>query len=252
VVNYSAEVIDLGGSRCVLSVCEDITERKRAEEELRRLSGQLLRMQDEERRKIARDLHDTTGQDLVALATTLSQLHGMLPSSSRKWRKLISQCKAVADRCLNEVRTLSYILHPPMLDEAGLEDAVRHFADGFAERTGIKVELEVSPQFGRLSQDRELSLFRVVQESLTNIQRHSGSFTAKIALIRDPENIILRVSDTGRGIPASKRKQTRSNPLVAGVGISSMEERVKQIGGSLDIESSSTGTSVRVKLSTHE
>jgi len=231
---------------CVL---QDITERKRADEELRRLSGHILRLQDQERRKIARDLHDSTGQDLVALATTLSQLHESIPTSRRKWRRLISGCQLVADRCLTEVRTLSYILHPPMLDEAGLEDGVRHFADGFAERTGIKVDLEISPEFGRLPEDTELSLFRVVQESLTNIQRHSGSFTAKIELIREPERILLRVIDNGRGFPANKRNGT--DPLVTGVGISSMKERVKLIGGQLDIESNGKGTAVQVAIPTH-
>ncbi len=121
----------------VAGTCRDITEAVRAEEELRRLSGQLLRLQDEERRSIARDLHDSTGQNLVALATILSQLHASIPSSSRKLRKLASQCQELADRCIREVRTLSYILHPPMLDEAGLEDAIRHYVDGFSERTGI-------------------------------------------------------------------------------------------------------------------
>jgi len=236
----------------IVCVLQDITERKRAEEELRQLSGQLLRLQDQERRKIARDLHDTTGQDLVALATTLSQLHESIPGSKRKWRKLISGCQLVTDRCLNEVRTLSYILHPPMLDEAGLEDGVRHFADGFAERTGIKVDLEISPEFGRLPEGMELSLFRVVQESLTNIQRHSGSFTARIQLIRDPEKILLRISDSGRGIPACKRKDNGANLVMPGVGISSMEERVKLIGGQLEIESSDRGTSVLVAIPTHD
>src|SRR6202043_1413473 len=137
----------------------DIEDRKRAEDELRRLSGRLLQLQDEERRKIARDLHDSTGQDLVALAMTLRQLHASLPLSSRKLRKLVSGCQAVADQCIREVRTVSYLLHPPMLDEAGLEDAIRHYVDGFAKRSGIQVELEVSPRFGRISQNIELTLF---------------------------------------------------------------------------------------------
>jgi signal transduction histidine kinase len=120
-------------------VVRDITERKRAEKELQRLSGRLLVLQDEERRSIARESHDSTGQDLVALATTLSQLRSSLPSSNRKWRKLVSECQAVAHQCIREVRTISYLLHPPMLDEAGLEDAIRHYLDGFAKRSGIQV-----------------------------------------------------------------------------------------------------------------
>jgi PAS domain S-box-containing protein len=251
VVNYSAEVIQLGGRGCLLSVCEDITKRKRADEELRRLSRQLLRLQDEERRKIARDLHDTTGQDLVALATNLSQLHETIPSSCRKGRKIAAQCQAVAERSLREVRTLSYILHPPMLDEAGLEDAIRHFAEGFGERTGIEVQLDVSPNFGRLPQEVELGLFRVVQESLINIQRHSGSYTAQIQLERNSDQVSLRIGDTGRGISASKQRQSGAHPLPLGVGIPSMEERVKQVGGKLQIESGNHGTLVAVTVLLH-
>jgi len=236
----------------VVCVLQDISDRKRAEAELRRLSGQLLHSQDEERRKIARDLHDTTGQDLVALATTLSQLRDAIPSTNRTWRKLASQCQAIAERSLREVRTLSYLLHPPMLDASGLEDAIRHFVDGFGRRTGIEVDLEISPHFGRLPEDLEMGLFRVVQESLTNIQRHSGSFTAKLQLTRNPGRIFLEVSDTGRGICASDAEHDGTHYLPKGVGIPSMEERVKQIGGRLEIASSNNGTSVRVAVPCHD
>ncbi len=236
----------------VAGTCRDITERVRAEEELQRLSGQLLRLQDEERRRIARDLHDSTGQNVVALATTLSQLHASMPSSSRKLRKVVSQCQALADQCVCEVRTLSYLLHPPMLDEAGLEDAIRHYADGFAERTGIEVQLQVSPRFGRMTADVEMALFRVVQESLTNIQRHSGSLLAKIRIDRSAEKTTLEVCDKGSGIPGDQRKRNGDLPVRLGVGIASMHERVKLIGGHLDIESSSCGTTVRVTIPIHE
>jgi PAS domain S-box-containing protein len=232
----------------VAGTCRDVTERVRAEEELRRLSGQLLRLQDEERRRIARDLHDSTGQDLVALATTLSQLHASIPSSSRKLRKLASQCQSLADQCIRDVRTLSYLLHPPMLDEAGLEDAIRHYARGFTERTGIEVELEISPGLGRMKPGVELALFRVVQESLTNIQRHSGSSKAKIRIEHGPGKFTLEISDKGSGISGSQRKRNGKMPFGVGVGIPSMHERVALIGGQLDIESSSSGTTVRVKI----
>jgi signal transduction histidine kinase len=144
------------------------------------------------------------------------------------------------------------LLHPPILDEAGLEDAVRHFTDGFGKRTGIEMEVEVSPRFGRLPEGIELGLFRVIQESLVNIQRHSGSFTAKIVLSRYAENIVLEVSDTGRGISASHRKKNGTVPLAVGVGIPSMEERVKQLGGQLSIDSSSRGTTVSVTVPLHD
>jgi PAS domain S-box-containing protein len=232
----------------VAGTCRDITERVRAEEELQRLSGQLLRLQDEERRRIARDLHDSTGQDLVALATTLSQLHVSIPSSSRKLRKLASQCQGLADQCIREVRTLSYLLHPPMLDEAGLEDAIRHYAGGFTERTGIEVELEISPRLGRMKPDTEMALFRVVQESLTNIQRHSGSRKAKIQIERSQGTITMEISDNGGGMPGNLWRQNGKLSFGLGVGIPSMHERVKLIGGQLDIESGNSGTTVRVTI----
>jgi PAS domain S-box-containing protein len=236
----------------VAGTCRDITEAVRAEEELRRLSGQLLRLQDEERRRIARDLHDSTGQDLVALATTLSQLQASIPSSSRKLRKLTSECQALADRCVRDVRTLSYLLHPPMLDEAGLEDAICHYVDGFTGRTGIKVALAISPHFGRMTPDVEMALFRVVQESLTNIHRHSGSSQAKIRIERDPGKITLEISDKGSGIPGNLGRQNGKLSFGLGVGIPSMQERVKLIGGQLDIESNSNGTAVRVTIPTDD
>lgn len=251
IVDYSAEVIEIAGDRRLLSVCEDITQRKAAENELRRVSGQLLRLQDEERRKIARDLHDSTGQDLVALTTTLNQLRSSIPATNRKLRKLLQQCEVVSDRSLREIRTLSYLLHPPLLDESGLEDAVRHFVDGYEERTGIAVEIDVSPNFGRHSQEIELGLFRVVQESLTNIQRHSGSATAQINLTRDGGSICLTVKDRGKGIAGSHRKRNGTGQAPTGVGIPSMEERVKHVGGRLQVQSSGEGTTVWVSLPVH-
>jgi PAS domain S-box-containing protein len=230
----------------------DVEDRKHAEEELRRLSGQLLRLQDEERRRIARELHDSTGQDLVALATTLSQLHVSIPSSRRKLRKLASQCQALADQCIREVRTLSYLLHPPMLDEAGLDDAIRHYVAGFMERTGIEVELEISPRLGRMKPDVELALFRIVQESLTNVQRHSGSAQAKIRIARDFGKVTLEIGDKGGGIPGSLRGRNRKARFGFGVGIPSMRERVTPIGGRLDIDSSRSGTTVRVTIPTDD
>jgi len=252
VIQISVELIELGGEKCLLTVGQDITARKRAEDELLRLSGRLLRLQDEERRRIAGDLHDSTGQDLVALATTLNQLQASIPSSERKSRKLISQCRAIADRCTCEVRTLSYVLHPPMLNETGLEDAIRHYAVGFAERSGIRVNLKVSPRFGRVAPDVELTLFRVVQESLTNIHRHSGSLQAKIQLDLNEDEVMLEVSDNGRGTVVEELKHNGERPFGVGVGIPSMRERVKLIGGRLEIISGSRGTAVRVTVPAKE
>ncbi len=232
--------------------CRDITERVRAREELQRLSGRLLRLQDEERHKIARDLHDSTGQALVVLAATLGQLRYLIPSSNRKARKLVSENQALADQCIREIRTLAYVLHPPMLDESGLEDAIRDYVEGFADRSGIKVKLDFSGDLGRLPRDMELSLFRVVQESLTNVQRHSGSRKARIRIERDPKRITLEVSDEGRKASGNRRNRSREFRSKTGVGIPSMDERVKQIGGRMEIKSGSEGTTVRVTVPVNE
>ncbi len=235
-----------------VALTEDITERKRAEDGLQKLSGRLLQLQDDERRKIARDLHDVTGQDLVALSGTLGHLHKSMPTSSRRLRKSIAQCQGLTDRCIREIRTLSYLLHPPMLDEAGLEDAIRHYVSGFAERTGIEVKLEISPNFGRLPREEEMALFRVMQESLVNIHRHSGSFRATILLDRTSRGVLLEMSDQGRGIRGNGQGRIKGSFFAGGVGIQSMRERMKQVRGQLDIESSPSGTTVRALVAAHD
>jgi PAS domain S-box-containing protein len=228
-------------------VATDITERVRAEEKLRRLSGKLLRLQDEERRRIARDLHDSTGQNLVALTTMLGQLRGSIPSAERKSRRLLSECKSLADQSIREIRTLSYVLHPPVLDDADLGDAIRDYVKGFTDRSGIQVELELSLRVGRMAREIELALFRVVQESLTNIQRHSGSQEAKIR-INCNSHLTLEISDLGHGASAREQRGKEEPRFEVGVGIPGMEERVKLIGGRLDIDSTSLGTTVRVTI----
>ncbi|HYL62616.1 MAG TPA: PAS domain S-box protein [Candidatus Methylomirabilis sp.] len=222
----------------------DVSERKKTEQELRRLSGQLLRLHDEERRGIARDLHDSTGQGLVALETTLSQVQAHVSSSNRTARKLISESIALAKECLREVRTLSYVLYPPMLEQAGLEDALRHFREGFVKRSGIQVQLEISPAFARLRRETELALFRIVQESLANIQRHAGSQTAEIRVDRQPGIVVLEVRDHGCGISGKEPRSDGEFPFSVGVGIASMQERIKQVGGRLEIKSGNSGTTV--------
>ena len=242
---FSAEPIHISGEACLLSVSKDITDRKKAEEELRKLSGQLLRLQDDERRKIARELHDTTGQNLAAASMLLRQIQESAPSSSTKQ---VSECARLIDQCNSEIRTLSYLLFPPMLESAGIESAIRHYLNGFGERTGICVELEVSAFVPRLASEVELALFRVVQESLINIHRHSGSKTAKIRLYWERGQVLLEVSDSGRGIPGSKQDTNKRDFPRLGVGIPSMIERIKQVGGGLEVESSDSGTTIRVKV----
>lgn len=247
VILLSVELIELQGQQCLLTVGQDVTARKQAEGELRHLSGRLLQSQDEERRRIARDLHDSTGQDLVALATMLGQLRASPPSREQKSRKLLSACKELADQCIREVRTLSYVLHPPVLDDAGLVDAIRDYVKGFTLRSGIQVTLELSSLFGRMARDVELALFRVVQESLTNIHRHSGSRLARIRIDRN-SNLTLEISDLGQDSPAGA-SEVREQPLLgAGVGIHSMQERVRLIGGHLEVDFANHGTTVRVTM----
>jgi signal transduction histidine kinase len=204
-------------------------------------------LQDDERRRIARDLHDSTGQNFVVLAMMLDQLRGSIPSGKRKSRRLLSECQALADRCVHEVRTLSYVLHPPMLDEAGLEDAIRDYVNGFTKRSGIQVGLELPPGLGRMTREVELALFRVVQEALTNIQRHSGSQQANIRIDRN-SHLTLEISDHGRQASARAPQGKQEPPFQVGVGIPSMQERVKLIGGRLDVNFSSHGTTVRVTI----
>ena len=235
------------GHRVFTGFIRDITDRKRVQDELRQLSGRLLQLQDEARRRIARDLHDSTGQDLVALATMLGQLRFSIPSGNRKSRRLLSECQALADRCIREVRTLSYLLHPPVLDQAGLVDAIREYVGGFVKRSEIRVELELSPNLGRMARDIELALFRVVQESLSNIQRHSGSQQARIRIDRTSD-LTLEISDRGRGVSDAVTRGKEERRLEMGVGIPSMQERVKLVGGRLDIASSSHGTTIRVTI----
>ena len=244
---------DLSGKvSALVGTVKDITERRQAEDGFKKLSGRLLKLQDDERRKIARDLHDETGQNLAALSSTLGHLRGSISSASPKLRKEISQCQELADVCIREIRTLSYVLHPPMLDEAGLEDAIRHYVNGFAERTGIKVRLEISPNFGRLVQEEEMALFRVTQESLVNAQRHSGSSNAMISLERTPQGVVLQIHDEGRGIQGNGKRHVKGDSFAGGVGIQSMRERMKQVRGQLEIESSPSGTTVRAMVAAHE
>ena len=231
----------------VAGTCRDVTERVRAEEELQRLSGKLLRMQDEERQRIARDLHDSTGQDLVALATMLGQLRSSIPSADQKSKDRLSECNALVDVCIRDIRTLSYLLHSPVLDQAGLGDAIREYVSGFTKRSGIRVELELSPNLGRIARDVELVLFRVVQEALTNTQRHSGSRQAKIRIDRGP-SLIMEISDGGRAALIYELPREDALKFKVGVGILSMQERVKSIGGQLDIDSTARGTTVRVTV----
>jgi PAS domain S-box-containing protein len=221
----------------------DITEHRRAEEELHRLSARLLQLQDEERRRVARDLHDVTAQDLFALTINLARLQHLVPSTVRAVQELLADTRALGDQSLRELRTLSYVLHPPVLDEIGLASALEWYVDGFRRRSGIDVALAISGETGRLPEDVETALFRIVQEGLTNIHRHSGSGTASITLTRASDAICLRIEDQGRGLAVERTAAADARPS-PGVGIPGMRERVRQLGGRLEIVSNGRGTTV--------
>ena len=227
---------------------QDITERKRTEEALRQVSGRLLRLQDEERRRIARELHDSTAQTLTALIMNLSVIQKSAARLGEKARHAFAESLVLAKQCSREVRTISYLLHPPLLEELGLVSALRHYVDGYTQRSGIRVELEVAPDFNRLPQEIELALFRVVQESLINIHRHSGSSTARVRVSRDSNAVMLEVMDAGRGMPPEMLDRTKRIFPGLGVGIAGMQERLEQLGGLLETDSGSQGTTVRAIL----
>jgi PAS domain S-box-containing protein len=219
-----------------------------AEETFRQLSARLLRLQDEERRRLARELHDSTAQSLAGVAMNLAVLNDQAAALAAAPRKALAESLALTEQCTREVRTLSYLLHPPMLDEVGLASALRWFAGGFAQRSGIRVDLEVPAELERLPTEVETALFRIVQEALTNIHRHSGSPTAKIRLIRNSTGILLEVADQGRGVFAGDLQKFPKGKTVLGVGIAGMRERVTQLGGHLEMISGNKGTTVKVTV----
>jgi signal transduction histidine kinase len=218
---------------------------------MRTLTGRLMRAQDDERRRIAQMLHETTAQDLAGLKMLLARLNRTSDHLSDGERSAVTESMSIAEQAIAQIRTLSYLFHPPFLDETGLLSALRWYADGFAERSGINVDLDLPATFERLPLDTETALFRIVQESLTNIHRHAGSRTAHIRLRRDAGTLVLEIADRGRGIPEASLKRIRSGRAMFGVGIAGMTERAGQLGGSLEITSSdrgTTGTTVRVQV----
>ena len=222
-----------------------------SEESLRQLSTRLLQLQDEERRRIARDLHDITGQKLAFQSILLSQLISKKPETTdrAKSEASLKECLAVTQQIGEEIRTLSYLLHPPLLDELGLASAVPWFTRGFETRTGIRVEVKVPKSFVRLPPDVEVTLFRVIQESLTNVHRYSGSPTAYIHLYRDGDQVTLEIGDAGCGIRKSSSRSAPDPVVGLGVGIQGMRERMRQLSGTLEIRSAPhQGTTVIARL----
>lgn len=236
-----------------VGMIRDVTEQKTAERELResemlhRLSQELMRARDEERRQMARELHESAGQSLAALKMTLGNLREALPTRNSAARSHLESCVDLANEAVREVRTISYLMHPPMLDEAGLASALRWYAKGFSERSKIHVDVEVSDDFGRQPQEIEMTLFRIIQEALTNIHRYSGSKVARIRLARDSGAVRAEVQDEGCGFMQPTQSSRSNHP--PGVGIAGMRERAHQLNGIFEIDSASgSGTTVRVIL----
>ena len=226
---------------------ERTAELLQTEASLRKVTGRLLQAQDEERRRIARELHDSAGQLLVALSMNLVPLEPKILQINSELGKKLTDSIYLVDELSRQLRTMSHLLHPPLLDEAGLASALAWYVDGFAERSKIKVDFNFDPAVGRLPAEMETAIFRLVQESLTNVHRHSGSSSADIRINRDGKSVVVEVRDQGKGIPrVPMHASALSRP---GVGIQGMHERVRQIGGQLEIQSDGAGTTVRASFS---
>ncbi len=230
-------------------IARDITEQKRAQDSIKEseLSARLLQVQDEERRRMARELHDGVGQLIAAIRMNAFKLAQEKAKLSLDAARCAEENLNLTEQISTDIRTVSYLLHPPMLDEMGLHSALRWYIDGFAERSKIAAKLEVSEHPDRLPPDYELCLFRVAQECLTNIHRHSGSSTAVVRLLQTPEEIKLEVKDDGRGIDRETRSKLVTGRGV-GVGLRGMRERLRRLGGDLEIESNGNGTLVAASL----
>jgi PAS domain S-box-containing protein len=225
------------------------SERKLRESErsLRGLSLHLLRTQDEERRRIGREIHDSLGQYLAALKMKLDMM-GSTPAEDD-----VTECGKIVDECAKEVRTISYLLYPPMLEEMGLKSAIPWYLDGFSKRSGIATTFKAPQDFTRLSRDAELVLFRVLQEGLTNVQRHSGSSTAEISLSRSDGMVSLEIADHGKGMLTPTHEHGAQDWMGSlGVGLRGMSERLRQLGGSLEISSGENGTCARATVPLQE
>jgi PAS domain S-box-containing protein len=244
-VEFISNVYLVNGGKVMQCNVRDITARRRAEEALRELSKRTLLAANEERRRIAQELHNSTAQDLAGVMLNLGLLQDLLGSGDKKTGDLLADSIALMERSVSEIRTLSYLVHPLGTDNTGLVGGLEEYVAGIGRRSGIRVSLECPLDFPRLPEDSELSLFRVVQESLSNIVRHSGSDTAVVRLTKEDHRVVLEVTDRGRGLPSGMMDQSLG---FRGVGIAAMRERMQHFGGTLEIESSPRGVTIRVAL----
>jgi PAS domain S-box-containing protein len=245
-VNYFPIPGEGGGLTQIGVIAVDVTARRNAEEALRKLSGRLLGIQDQERRRIARELHDSLGQYLAGLKIAIDLL-GNSPSSEKN-KELLAECRDILEKSITETRTLSHLLHPPLLDEAGFSSAASWFVSGFSQRSGIPVSLDLPPDMPRLSEAVEIALFRVLQESLTNVHRHSQAASAEIKVENDAEQITIEVMDHGHGMPDRVLQQLNGDGIKLGVGLAGMRERVHELGGNFEVTSDHGGTVIRASV----
>lgn len=226
---------------------ERTTDLNSANESLRELTSRLQQMRDEERRHISRELHDSVGQLLAALSMNIGIVQRQSDKLDSAGACAVSENAAIVEQISREIRTISHLLHPPLLDVAGLASAIRWYVDGFSERSKIRVDLDIPEEFGRLSDEMEIAIFRMVQECLTNIHRHSGGTSAAIHMREEDHRILIEVQDQGKGIPLERQLDLGSSART-GVGFRGMRERLRQLGGTLEIQSDSRGTSVTASL----
>jgi two-component system NarL family sensor kinase len=230
-----------------LVICHDVTDRANAERSLRELSGKLLRLQDEERSRISRQLHDTTAQSLAMARLHLVRISRTTAMDDPVVKQAVEESLALTDQSIAEIRTLSYVLHPPMIEEAGLLPSLRWYVRGFEERSDIATLLDAPETFERLPSDIETAVFRIVQEALTNVQRHSGSPVARVILERKDRVLRVRIEDEGHGLP----RAMRNDPVAlrsAGVGVAGIEQRARELGGAMIVTSGDDGTRIEVAL----
>ena len=241
----------------ITSAIRDISERKRAEQriaeqtqqlheanrELRHLSSRIVAIRDEERRRLGRELHDSQGQYLAAIKMNLEMIETTDAALSTLQKSALTEAITLLERSMREIRVISHLLHPPLLDEIGLQAVVPWYLNSFSERSGIQIDLDMPSDISKLPDQVELAVFRVLQECLTNVHRHSGSKVAKVRILPEETSVILEVSDRGRGL----NSQNGSDPVI-GVGITGMRERIRELGGQFEINSSPEGTIVRAVL----
>jgi len=239
-VEYRSDPNIVPGTHCIFFI--DVTDRLALERTSQQLSAKLLESQDEERRRIARQLHETTAQTLAALKMNLHHLRDAIPADVAK--ALLTESIDLTDQGIREVRTLSHLLYPPLIEDVGVVAALRWYVTKFSERSGIKVQLDAPADLERFPEAIENGIFRIVQEALTNIHRHSGSAVARVALTRESDELHIVIEDEGKGMPVTDP----GKPLAGGVGIATMQERAKELGGRFQIASREKGTRIDVTL----